>query len=212
MATVDPAWFDNGPLNLSAKVGIAVGGFVFLLIISGIFVVWNGKRRRRAYLRRLEALYNTNKGWPAPQSPGMFETPVSQRPLNGGWGDSPMTEQPDKPFPRYVSPYSSQYNSPISATDMTSMPWPGAALARDHNIGVAHGGESSGSSWEEGKGKAVAESYELCDVTSSGSDGSKNRQYGNEAPVLGHPGYGRNSASPTQRSLNEEDFRAGNAI
>ncbi|OAA75771.1 hypothetical protein LEL_07759 [Akanthomyces lecanii RCEF 1005] len=216
IATVDPAWFDNGPLNLNAKVGIAVGGFVLLLILAGIFIVWNGKRRRRAYLRKLEAIYTTNKGWPAPQSPtgGMLETPVSQRPLNSGWGDSPMTDQPDKPFPRYVSPYSSQYNSPISATDMTSMPWPSAALPRDHQIGVAHGGDSSGNSWDEDKGKGAAESYELYDVTGSGSgsDGSKAHHFTHDAPVLSHPGHGRNSASPTQRSLNEQDFRNGNAI
>lgn len=215
IATVDPAWFDNGPLNLNAKVGIAVGSFVLLLILSGVFIVWNGKRRRRAYLRKLEAIYTPNKGWPAAQSPGggMFETPVSQRPLHSGWGDSPMAEQPDKPFPRYISPYSSQYNSPISATDMTSMPWPSAALARDHQIGVAHGSDNGGNTWEEDKGKGAAESYELHDVAGSSSDGSKAQHYTHDAPpVLSHPGPGRNSASPTQRSLNEEDFKNGNAI
>ncbi|ATY62973.1 hypothetical protein A9K55_007242 [Cordyceps militaris] len=211
IATVDPAWFDNGPLNLNAKVGIAVGSFVLLLIISGIFIVWNGKRRRRAYLRKLEAIYTPNKGWPAPQSPGggMFETPVSQRPLNSGWADSPMTEPAERPFPRYVSPYSSQYNSPTSATDVASMPWPSAALPRDHQIGMAHGGDVH--DWEGDKGKAAAESYELHDVTGSAGGASEPRHF-DDAPVLGHPGYGRNSASPTKRSLNEQDFRNGHAI
>lgn len=212
ISTVDPAWFDQGPLNLNAKVGIAVGSFVFLLIILGIFVVWNGKRRRRAYLKKLEAIYTTNKGWPTPQSPGgMFETPVSQRPLiNHGWGDSPLHEQPDKPFPRYVSPYASQYNSPTSATDMTSMPWPDAALPRDHNIGLTVP-DNHGHSWDDSKGKDHAESYELHDVDSSGSNVYNPRHF-TEAPVLGHPGYGRNSTSPTKHHLTEEDFRTGHAI
>ncbi|KAM3507623.1 hypothetical protein MY11210_007073 [Beauveria gryllotalpidicola] len=214
ISTVDPAWFDNGPLNLNAKVGIAVGVFVLLLILSGIFIVWNGKRRRRAYLRKLEAIYTANKGWPAPQSPGggMFETPTSQRALNSGWGDSPMTEPAERPLPRYVSPYSSQYNSPISATDVTSMPWPSAALARDHNIGVAQGGDSNGESWEQDKVKGAAESYELNDVANSAGGPSETRHFEGNAPMLSHPGQGRNSASPSKRSLNEQDFKNGNAI
>ncbi|OAA72490.1 hypothetical protein ISF_01563 [Cordyceps fumosorosea ARSEF 2679] len=214
IATANPAWFDSGPLNLNAKVGIAVGGLVLLLIVSGILIVWNGKRRRRAYLRKLEAIYTPNKGWPAPQSPGggMFETPVSQRPLMTGWGDSPMTEPSERPFPRYVSPYSSQFNSPTSATDMTSMPWPSAALARDHQIGVAHGGDDNDDVGEEGKGKGAPESYEMHTVVGSAGGASTTRHLAADAPVLGHPGQGRNSISPTKRSLNEEDFKNGNAI
>ncbi|PHH69846.1 hypothetical protein CDD82_7471 [Ophiocordyceps australis] len=37
-ATVDPAWFDQGPLSLSAKVGIAVGVIVVLLVMVGFAI------------------------------------------------------------------------------------------------------------------------------------------------------------------------------
>lgn len=217
MATIDPAWFDHGPLNLSAKVGIAVGGFVLLLILTGVFIVWNGKRRRRAYLRKLDTKF-TNRGWPSNQGHSdMFETPVSQHALRG-WDDSPMTPSSDRPFPRYVSPYTSQCNSPTSAQDMTSMPWPSAALARDHNIGVAHGGDSSSSiskTWEnpsDERGKdTLAESYELHDVESSESGHSQFhhplRMHGdifNENPYIETPPHGN--------GLNESDYPKGSAI
>ncbi|KAJ6782564.1 hypothetical protein PWT90_04556 [Aphanocladium album] len=208
IATVDPAWFDHGPLDLSAKVGIAVGGFVFILIILGIFIVWNGKRRRRAFLRKLD-IKTANRGWPSPQARiqiptgEMFETPVSQRPLNGGWGDSPLTPSNDKPFPRYISPYSSQCNSPITG-NAPDMAWPSAALSPVHNIGIALGPTTSNDSygWENGysngKGKAHhVESFELHDVDSSVSDNSncrRQQQYSQD--------YG----------LTESDAKRGNAF
>lgn len=218
MATVDPAWFDNGPLNLSAKVGIAVGGFVVLLIIAGFLIVWNGKRRRRAYLRKLDTKF-TNRGWPSNHGQGeMFETPVSQRPLRG-WDDSPMDSSPDKPFPRYISPYASQCNSPSNAQDMASMPWPSAALARNHNIGVAHGGDSQSGSSNNGwgtssdeKGKTtLVESYEMHDVESSESGGSQFhhplKMHGdifNERPYT--------DVSPGGYASNEADYGRRNAF
>lgn len=184
MATPDPAWFDNGPLDLNAKVGIAVGSFVLLLIILGVIIVWNGKRRRRAFLRKLD-IKSANRGWPSPQDQiptgEMFETPVSQRPLNGGWSDSPLSPASDRAFPRYISPYSSQCNSPI-AGNAPNMAWPTAALPQVHNIGVALGGTTTNDSygWEstysQDKGKGtVPESYELHDVDSSGSDSANSR-------------------------------------
>lgn len=120
---------DYGPVSLGARVGIAFGGIAFILSIVGFCIVWNGKRRRRAFLRDLERRH-AEQGWPHPKtryggSSGgdMFETPVSQRPLRG-WDESPVSAGPDptldRPLPRYFSPYSSQYNSPVSATDATT--------------------------------------------------------------------------------------------
>lgn len=206
IATVDPAWFDNGPLNLGAKVGIAVGGFILLLIILGIFIVWNGKRRRRAFLRKLD-IKTATRGWPSSHAQiptgEMFETPVSQRPLNGSWGDSPLSPTQDRPFPRYISPYSSQCNSPV-AGNAPDMAWPSAALSPVHNIGVALGGTPSNDSygWESGytqdKGKGhPVESIELHHVDSSGSDSSamrRERQYSHDY------------------ALTEADKRRGNAF
>ncbi|KAM7223316.1 hypothetical protein V8F06_001193 [Rhypophila decipiens] len=117
---------DYGPISLGARVGIAFGGIAFILAIVGFCIVWNGKRRRRAFLRDLERRH-AEQGWPHPKTRyggsregDMFETPVSQRPLRG-WDESPVSAGPDpimdKPLPRYFSPYSSQYNSPVSATD-----------------------------------------------------------------------------------------------
>jgi hypothetical protein len=56
----------------------------------------------------------------------MFETPISQRPLRG-WDDSPLsagTEVTDRTFNRHISPYSSNYNSPVSAIEAPHMNWP----------------------------------------------------------------------------------------
>ena len=204
-ASVDPAWFDHGPLNLGAKVGIAVGGFVVLLILVGAYIVLNGKRRRRAFLRRIETDHVGEEG-PEPgahsemgetrhrQAPsrGHGDTPMSQRPLRGwddtpvsqqtprGWDDSPMSATGEKPFTRYFSPYASQYNSPISPEDNAHMQWPQAALDQSHQIGVATSGEASTSHWgvlPEVKGKGKAEAYELHEVESSESGSSKGHRW-----------------------------------
>ncbi|KND93574.1 hypothetical protein TOPH_01851 [Tolypocladium ophioglossoides CBS 100239] len=236
--SVNPEWFDQGPLNLGAKVGIAIGGFVFLLVILGCGIVLNGRRRRKAYLRKLEATC-VQQGWPSPNAqargdmaetpasqPAFREwddTPLSQQPLRG-WDDSPMTASPEKPFPTYFSPYSSQYNSPVSAQDGQNMQWPQGAVGRTQNIGLALGGEVSGPDvsgghWTpssfDGKGKAREEAYEMHEVDSAES-GSSKRYVGmprTETPVLGHPGYGRaDNSPPRQYALNEHDARNGNAF
>ena len=208
-ATVNPDWFDHGPLNLGAKVGIGAGGFVALLVLAGCCIVWNGKRRRRAYLRRLETKMS-RKAWPAsPQVGGhggeMFETPMSQRPLRG-WDDSPMSAQTDSAFPRYFSPYSSQYNSPVSAQDPPAMQWPEAARGRKDNIGVALSPDGTRSGKQE-----FTETYEMHEVESAGSSSSKARsQVSQDAPVLNHPGYGRHGSSqPRTYDAQEASHRQG---
>ncbi|KAK2594909.1 hypothetical protein QQS21_007357 [Conoideocrella luteorostrata] len=243
-SSINPAWFDNGPLSLGAKVGIAIGSLIGLLILLGCGIVCNGKRRRRAYLRNLD-IKTAQRGWPSPnpqremdQTPsvanqsfrGYDDTPLSQRPLRGwddtpvsqqqarGWDDSPMSANSDQHFPRYFSPYSSQYNSPVSAQAAHAMQWPHAALTQNHQTGVASAGEASAthfSSGYEDKGKSKVEAYEMHEVDRS-ENGSANSPTGverNVTPVLGHPGYGRHEHSPpAQYTLTDYDARHGNAI
>lgn len=145
-ATVNPDWFDQGPITIGGKVGIAFGGFAVVLFLLGFFVVWNGKRRRRAFLRRLDD--KRASAWPGhidtASSPtllsvtggaggggggsfgsrlDMRETPLSQRPLRA-YDDSPVSARSEKPIPHHVSPFASQYSSPVSATELRLANWP----------------------------------------------------------------------------------------
>jgi hypothetical protein len=123
---------DYGPVSLGARVGIAFGGVAFLLALTGIIIICNGKRRRRAFLRELEQRHG-GQGWPHPKtrydgggSNDMFETPVSQKPLRGWDTESPVSAHTDGPYPRYFSPYSSQYNSPVTGPEGPGGPTGGA--------------------------------------------------------------------------------------
>lgn len=174
-----------------------------LLALAGCCIVWRGKRRRRAFLRNYDPgksnlRTRAAKGWPSPlQVQGMqdvSDTPLSQRPLRA-WDDSPQSSRSDQPFPRYVSPYSSHYGSPVSASDgHPPMPqWPvlGATeqqmLAqmqaaqqkqesqRSVNIGLALGGDTPvDNGAPKGKDKAAAEEevYEMHRVDSSRRSGT----------------------------------------
>ncbi|KAL7936752.1 hypothetical protein V8C35DRAFT_296355 [Trichoderma chlorosporum] len=216
---VDPAWFDHGPLGLGGKVGVAVAGLILLLVVAGVFVVCRGRRRRKAFLRNLQATMPQMKsnpgGWPSrPMQPhDSNDTPISQRPLRN-WDDSPMTAGTEKTFPRYFSPYSSQFNSPISATDGNHMPWPEPAFGSPHSphapreIGIALGSAIDVNSpqhdrWAtspDDKGKMKEESYEMQYVDSAGSGVVANRPPIHvQAPILSHPGFGRNSDSPPRQ-------------
>ncbi|KAG9506009.1 hypothetical protein J7337_002983 [Fusarium musae] len=132
VASVDPDWLDQGPISLGAKVGIAAGGVVTLLFILGFCIIWRGKRRRRAFLRQLETRPRTKgswpkRGWPTPlhisNDNDMRETPLSQKPFRS-WDESPVSARSEKTFPRYVSPYGSQFGSPVSATELQLAQWP----------------------------------------------------------------------------------------
>ncbi|KAI1856099.1 hypothetical protein JX265_011814 [Neoarthrinium moseri] len=211
-ASVTPSG-PQGPLSLGAIVGIAIGGLALLLGVTGFCIVMNGKRRRKAYLRRRE---DQRKQWPSPGGAGeMFETPVSQRPLRG-WDASPVSAATDRTYPRYFSPYSSQYNSPVSAVEGPShQQWPTEGT---QNIGVALSpdAEHMHGYWGDRKGKDrlqdASDGYEMQEGVHSGGG----NQYvppppSSQAPVLNHPGYGRHGPSP-HRSLDEEDLRSGRAL
>lgn len=248
-ASVNPEWFDDGPLTLPIKVAIAFGGFVLLLMALGAFIICNGRRRRRAYLRKIESRYNKkgpsgassphremlkSKGWVAQQLERQpretHETPMSQRPLRG-WDDSPMTAATEeKPFQRYFSPYSSQYNSPVSAHDTPAPQWQAPV---PQNIGVALGGDDSSGRWsppspDVQRRPSTPESYELRQVDSGAAAIPPHPSRQGSAtyyppppppqpPTLGHPGYGRPvnftpSFTASQHGLSEEDMRNGRAF
>lgn len=187
-AKVDPAWFDHGPLGLGGKVGIAVAGFILLLILAGVAVVCRGRRRRKAFLKKLQTnmpqMKSNPGGWPS--MPGGIQhdstdTPLSQRPLRT-WDESPVTGNTEKTFPRYFSPYSSQFNSPISSTDVNHMPWPEPALGSPRSpreIGLAE--------------------MQYVDSAGGGVPANKQPVHHVQAPILSHPGYGRNSDSPPRQ-------------
>lgn len=190
-----------GPLSTGALAGVVIAGVVVLLIILGCGVVLNGKRRRKNYLRRRE---EQTKNWPSPPAAAgeMFETPLSQRPLRGGWGDSPVsagTTEGTYPYPRYFSPYATQFDSPVSAVDSHGqMAWP---VEKAQNIGVALSPDHDNveSPWSDRKGKeradASVDGFELQEgVNSAGGYGYQVPPPPTvpfEAPVLNHPGYGR---------------------
>jgi hypothetical protein len=128
---------DYGPVSLGARVGIAFGALAFILVIVGFCIVCNGKRRRRAFLQELE---QRNGGqWPHPKARyghngDMLETPASQKPLTG-WDESPISAHTETTaVPRYFSPYNSNYNSPVSATDKgpsaSNVNWPALSPQR----------------------------------------------------------------------------------
>ncbi|RSL43620.1 hypothetical protein CEP54_015022 [Fusarium duplospermum] len=123
MQTVDPDWFNEGPLTLDAKVGIAFAGFAVLLLILGFAIIWRGRRRRRAFLNKLST--KPRKSWPgvAPMFGTTRDTPMSQKPLRG-WDESPISVRSEKPFQQHVSPFASQYSSPVSATELKLAHWP----------------------------------------------------------------------------------------
>jgi hypothetical protein len=220
---------DNSPISLGAKVGIAIGGVVFLLAALGCGIVCNGRRRRRKFLRRLQEK-NYDKGWPTPkQSSGgeMFETPSSQKPLRG-WDDSPLSASTEKTLPRYFSPYSSQYNSPVSAAEGPSnmqwpeQAWPNSAQEKqaqqahergyetpEYEIGLAFGGDDpsirtkpSNQSIQSHDQPWQVKGKHLDDayeLRPVESSGSLRRALQTETPVLSHPGYGRKHSPPQSR-------------
>ncbi|KAI1310181.1 hypothetical protein F5Y03DRAFT_347174 [Xylaria venustula] len=200
-----------GPLSYGALAGVVIGGVAFILILLGCGVVINGKRRRKNYLRRRE---EQAKNWPSPPAADMFETPLSQKPLRGGWGDSPVsaaTTEGQYQYPRYFSPYTTQFDSPISSLEGQGhgqMAWPiekaqsiGVALSPDH--------DTAESPWGDRKGKERADTsvdgYELQEgVSSAGGYGfpvPPPPPIPSTAPVLNHPGYGRQGqAFPPRRT------------
>ncbi|KAJ0372586.1 hypothetical protein COL154_000319 [Colletotrichum chrysophilum] len=218
--------YNSGPISLGGKVGIAIGGVVVILALTGFCIVWNGKRRRRAFLKKMEMKQKgPANGWPSPLNvAGLNGTPLSQRPLRSwendtpnssrpthGWDESPLSPQGEKAFPRYFSPYSSQYNSPVSGTEAPNMQWPTNGPDPQHQqqeIGLALGGDDAQQDWDDShKGKGRSESYELREVDHQWDA----RQRHPSPPVLQHPAhpmYAEHNPA-AYHGMTEDDLRRG---
>ncbi|KAG0648361.1 hypothetical protein D0Z07_5587 [Hyphodiscus hymeniophilus] len=219
-------------LTLGAKIGIAVGAFLLLLIVLGFCIIWNGKRRRRAVLRKVQqdsgyddwrrhhsfggaqgVGFNPMVGGATPpmgstnNGGAFFDSPDSQRPLHS-WSARPMDESPVSTFGEkaYFSPYTSNYSSPVSAQDL--VPPIGKEWPVDRKTDL-HGPVSLGRDW----------AVERKTSTASGS-GRREKDKGREgdqfemqnvAPILMHPGHGR-GGSEASVALTEEDARRGAAL
>jgi len=205
----------TGGLSLGAKIGIAVGAILFALGLAGFCIVWNGRRRRRHVL----AKHQQESGyadWIAQQqavqadaSGEHHETPVDTMSA-GGFHDSPQSTRPlvssrpwapghreeESPMSAvgekvYFSPYSSNYSSPVSASDQAqaaaAREWP-----RDRKGSFSGLGRSrSGDDMDREEGDRI--------------------EMQNVPPVLLHPGHGR-AAAPYLPGLGEEDMKRGTAM
>jgi len=218
----------NTKFPLGAKIGVAVSGVILLLSVLGCIIIWRGKQRRRSFLLRHQQ-QTGYADWVAAQqssstatSPGFgsmsqamphhannresggafFDSPLSQKALvpNAAWGDISGSRRPEDESPAekvYFSPYTSQYNSPVSATDqiqVVGQQWP---LDRKGSADRAFGaGTVRNRSKSPKRGKD--NQFELQNV----------------APVLHHPGHGRQGSNNSNHSLGltEEDHRRGDAV
>lgn len=186
-------------ISLGGKVGIAIGGLVLLLSTAGFLIVCLGRRKRRAYLKSVEARYrnggngggvlggNGSDVWPSPnighgsKAHEKYSTPTSSQPLRG-WDDTPvsastMTEKNGGFFPRYFSPYNSQYNSPVSAEEGPPYTtWPTMASMTDT---LAAGSSSSAMAGAGGRSYAIGlRSFSpVADDAHDGSPGSSSGAY-----------------------------------
>ncbi|KAL2760761.1 hypothetical protein ACRALDRAFT_1073526 [Sodiomyces alcalophilus JCM 7366] len=227
-ATFIPNYYP-GPLNLDARVGIAFGSLVLILIVAGSCIIWNGKRKRRAFLRNLETM-KKRPGWPTPintSGGGYFDNPSNQKPPRT-WDDTPLSQKPlrdwdtspqsveTEKFPtRYFSPYSSQFNSPDTAVDARNMPWPldhklsQSPMQDAREIGVALRSPGSPPMWQDVKGKgAMEEVYELKEVDPSAGNNNAATQYPAvpEIPPPERPVYGYYNPADHQDAP-QEDWR-----
>lgn len=186
----------NSPISLGGKVGIAIGGLVLILSAAGFAIVCLGRRRRRAYLKSVETRYGGGNhggvlggsgGWPSPpigdasKAHEKYSTPTSSQPLRG-WDDTPvsastMAEKNGGFFPRYFSPYNSQYNSPVSAEDGPPYAnWPTMASMTDT---LAAGSSSSAMGGAGGRHYALGlrSVSPVVDDAHDGSPGSSSGAY-----------------------------------
>jgi len=119
-----------------------------------------------------------------------FDSPASQRPLRQGlsW-EHPLS--PESPAEKVnFSPYTSQYNSPVSAVE-----------------GPSHTG-----TWEMDRKVPIGEDQEpgeRIEMVGVGEKGKQSVWQAPPPPVLHAPGHGRGGGS---LGLTEEDARRGHAL
>ncbi|KAK6610792.1 hypothetical protein H4I96_02390 [Botrytis cinerea] len=143
---------------------------------------------------------------------GNFNGPAVMSPIE----DSPITPMAEKV---YLSPYSSPYSSPATAsTDANGRSpngeqWP---MDRKGSFGQSSFGQGGGSMAEKLKARErerarrKKEEEVMNERNQIELQNMQNFQYQNVAPVLGHPGYGRDRDGV--RGLTSEDARRGDAL
>lgn len=173
-----------------------------LLIILGCCIVWHGKKRRRAQIarRQRESGYHewvaqqvtqrspppTQMGFPPhARSPsiGFYDSPqsaLSQKPLfpDAAWSKNRLEDDSSPGGEKVFSPYTSNYSSPVSASDQVQVvgrEWP---IDRAGAFGQALG-----------KPTVRSRSREKKEV------GGDRIEMQNVAPVLLHPGNGRQAGA-----------------
>jgi len=111
----------SGGISLGGKVGIAVGGIVFLLFVTGFTIVCCGKRRRRRVLAEENRFRQTSFSGPLG---GLTSWQQQNHPERRLTEESPATDSQtqwqhgwENGSEHTFSPYMSQYNSPVSAND-----------------------------------------------------------------------------------------------
>ncbi|CAK7269843.1 hypothetical protein SEPCBS119000_003778 [Sporothrix epigloea] len=183
----------HSAISLGAEVGIAVGGFAFFLVATGFLIVFFGRRRRRAFLKSIEARQSSGQdgsgphvasnGWPSSsmfQTTGKaydrYATPTSTQPLRGWENASPVSvstaAESNGYFPRHLSPHKSQGNSPIGADDgSTYSAWPIQDSMAHFAAGSVHDnlpGSAKGQPWPVAHTRVdnerVAHEYELAQI------------------------------------------------
>ncbi|KFZ01429.1 hypothetical protein V501_10005 [Pseudogymnoascus sp. VKM F-4519 (FW-2642)] len=164
----------SGPLNLGAKIGIAVGGFLLILIILGTCIVWRGRRRRRAILANYAGSpamaqaprWKGTDDSPQSMSSGAFMTKAS----NYQWPAQSTDDSPASAVSKGTggaggagfSPYVSQHTSPSGPTpgEFPHVPIPapyrresiGSLRPQGELIEMSPLGESERERWEREAG------------------------------------------------------------
>jgi hypothetical protein len=189
----------KGGLTLGAKIGIAVGGVLILMGSIGFCIIWNGRRRRRVALAKAQRASGyaewqasqAGSSFPTPaggmSSGPFFDSPASQRPLTQqlSWDHSLSPESP-QPEKAYFSPYSSNYNSPVSAVEHPSL----------------------AGTWHTDKKVPVAEDQEPGERIEMVGVGKQSEWQTPQVPVLNAPRHGRSGS----QGMTEEDARKGFAL
>jgi hypothetical protein len=158
---------------------------------------------------------------PPMDSAAYFDSPASTRPLHswavapaGALDETPIADPGEK---AYFSPYTSNYNSPVSATDQTqvySREWPidrkGSSYAPSP-MSAVDDIKLTNREWpidRKGSFSKPTDPSRYPNRSRSRDNYGDRIEMQNVAPVLMHPGHGRGDSI----ALTEDDMRRGDAL
>jgi hypothetical protein len=145
----------SGSMSLGAEIGIAITAVVILLLIAGTVVICYGKKRRAAKLaarspRSQRDSYHRFGAGPTPPTPTWATSSAAD--------DTPVTAGGYDSEKHAFSPYTSQYNSPVSARDQIDP----NTLWEHHNRAVREAGGYNTAAYIPGvSGEKKSETVEL---------------------------------------------------